>query len=79
MFPKVFDPINRLGFPHHARTFTYINGAVETVLGAMMASPRTHRHSGILSIGYVGYLTANIVRTQAARLEGDARKASAPG
>lgn len=65
--PEAFDPINRLGFPGHTRTFTYINGGVESLLGVLMANRRTSRKARILSACYVIHLTGNIVRAQATR------------
>ena len=64
LVPRIFDPINRLGFAEHARMFTYINGAIETTIGVMMANPRTKRQSTIVSACYVIHLTSNIVRNQ---------------
>jgi hypothetical protein len=43
LVPRAFDPINRLGFPEHPRKFTYINGAIETMIGVLMAVPRSRR------------------------------------
>jgi uncharacterized membrane protein len=63
--PSVFDPINRVGFPDRPRTFTYINGAIETLIGVLMAVPRTQKASNVVSVCYVVYLMANIVRTRA--------------
>ena len=62
--PRFFDPINRLGFAEHARMFTYINGAIETTIGVMMASPRTKRQLTIVCACYAIHLTTNIVRNQ---------------
>ncbi|MCV7395362.1 hypothetical protein [Mycobacterium paraseoulense] len=62
--PRFFDPINRLGFAEHARMFTYINGAIETTIGVMMANPRMSRQLTIVSACYVIHLTTNIVRNQ---------------
>lgn len=64
LVPRIFDPINRLGFAEHARMFTYINGAIETTIGVMMANPRTRRQSTIVSACYAIHLTSNIVRNQ---------------
>lgn len=63
--PRYFDPINRLGFPNHVRTFTYINGGMETALGLLTANPRSARLSAVLSTCYVAYLTTAIVLTRA--------------
>lgn len=62
--PRVFEPFNRLGFPRHARAFTYINGGIETTLGILAAIPRTRRHAHALGLCYVGYLMTCIVATQ---------------
>ena len=64
LVPSAFDPINRLGFPGHARRFTYINGAIETMIGVLMARPRTHRQLVAVSVCYVIYLTGNIIRAR---------------
>ncbi|OBH41930.1 hypothetical protein [Mycobacterium mantenii] len=64
LVPRFFDPINRLGFAEHTRMFTYINGAVETMIGVMMANPRMRRRLTIVSACYVIHLTSNIVRNQ---------------
>lgn len=58
--PRYFDPINRLGFPRHTRTFTYVNGAIETMLGLLVASPSTRRLSTVVSACYITYLTTAI-------------------
>ncbi len=64
LVPRIFDPINRVGFAEHARMFTYINGAIETTIGVMMANPRMSRQLTIVSACYVIHLTSNIVRNQ---------------
>jgi len=64
LVPRVFDPVNRLGFPTRARTFTYVNGGVETLIGILMAVPRTRRLSSVVSTCYVAYLAIAILRAQ---------------
>ncbi|WP_082948139.1 MULTISPECIES: hypothetical protein [unclassified Mycobacterium] len=73
LVPWIFDPFNRLGFPHHARTFTYVNGAIETALGVLMLRPHTRRPTPILSVCYITYLTISILRTQLRTRRGDGR------
>lgn len=73
IFPTVFDPINNLGFPGQARTFTYINGAIEAAIGGLMAIPRTRRLSNALSACYVVYLTSSVIRAQVLRRTRDDR------
>ena len=66
LWPKLFDPINKLGFPNDPRRYTYINGAIETVIGVSMAQPEARRLSTIISTSYVVYLTGNIIRARTA-------------
>ena len=73
LVPRFFDPINRLGFAEHARMFTYINGAIETTIGVMMANPRMSRQATIVSACYVIHLTSNIVRNQVRIRRGGSR------
>ncbi|OCB35580.1 hypothetical protein A5676_23610 [Mycobacterium malmoense] len=74
LVPRIFDPINRLGFAEHARMFTYINGAIETTIGVMMANPRTKRLSAVVSACYVIHLTSNVVRSQLRIQRGGSRR-----
>ncbi|ORW16424.1 hypothetical protein AWC18_18790 [Mycolicibacter nonchromogenicus] len=62
--PSRFDSFNRLGFPDRARTFTYINGGIETMLGILAMIPRTRRHARVLGLCYITYLTICIAITQ---------------
>lgn len=62
--PRLFERFNRLGFPHHARAFTYINGGIETILGTLAAIPRTRRRAHVLGLCYITYLTTCIATTQ---------------
>lgn len=77
--PRVFEPFNRLGFPHHARAFTYINGGIETTLGILTAIPRTRPHAHALGLCYVTYLTTCIVVTQVRSRRFSSRDRSAIG
>jgi len=65
LWPGVFDPINALGFPDHPRRFTYINGAIETAIGVLMARSETRRLSRVVGTCYVTYLAGNVIRTRA--------------
>jgi uncharacterized membrane protein len=66
LWPRLFDPINKLGFPDHPRRYTYINGAIETSIGVLMAQPQTRSLSTIVSACYATYLTGNIIRARTA-------------
>lgn len=68
LWPRAFDPINSLGFPNHPRRFTYINGAIETAIGVLMARSATRRLSRVAGTCYVTYLTGNIIRARTTRL-----------
>jgi uncharacterized membrane protein len=63
LVPRAFDPINRLGFPEHPRTFTYVNGAIETMIGVLI-TVRNRRQLAVVSACYVIYLVGNIIRAQ---------------
>ncbi len=67
LWPQVFDPINRLGFPEHVRRFTYINGAIETAIGVLMVPPQTARLSTLTGTCYATYLIGNIIRARTTR------------
>ncbi len=71
LVPRIFDPFNRLGFPDHARTFTYVNGAIETALGVLMLRAHTRRPTAVLSACYITYLTISILGTQLRTRRGD--------
>jgi uncharacterized membrane protein len=67
LWPRLFDPINKLGFPNDPRRYTYINGAIEAAIGVSMAPPKTRWLSTITSACYVVYLTGNIIRARTTR------------
>lgn len=62
--PRLFDPVNRLGFPDRTRLFTYVNGGVETVIGLLSLDLRTRRLRTVVAVCYVAHLIAAIVRTR---------------
>lgn len=67
LWPRAFDPINALGFPNHPRRHTYINGAIETAIGVLMARSETRGLSTMAGACYLTYLTGNIIRVRAVR------------
>ena len=63
VWPQPFEPLNNtLGFTSHTRLHVYVNGAMETVLGLTLISPKTRKLSAALSFGYPIYLLANAFR-----------------
>lgn len=79
LVPRIFDPINRLGFLNHARTFTYINGAIETALGVLLLRAHTRRPVTVLSACYITYLTISTLYTQLRMRRGDAHPVQQSG
>jgi uncharacterized membrane protein len=79
LVPRIFDPFNRLGFPNHARTFTYINGAIETTIGALLLRPHTRRPVTVVSACYITYLTISILHTQLRMRRGDGNSVQQSG
>ncbi|WP_374025777.1 DoxX-like family protein [Mycobacterium sp. HNNTM2301] len=79
LVPRIFDPFNRLGFPNHARTFTYVNGAIETALGVLMLRADTRRPTALLSACYISYLTISLLRTQLRTRRGDSHPVQGAG
>ncbi|OBH78750.1 hypothetical protein A5681_06815 [Mycobacterium scrofulaceum] len=77
--PRIFDPFNRLGFPNHARIFTYVNGAIETALGVLTLRAGTRRPTAVLSACYITYLTISILRAQLCVPRGDGRRVQRSG
>ncbi|OBK35634.1 hypothetical protein A5658_08245 [Mycobacterium sp. 1245111.1] len=63
--PGIFEPITRLGFPERPRTFTYINGAVETLIGVLIALPQFRPVLIVVTLCYGFHFGGNVVRSRA--------------
>lgn len=61
--PRIFEPITKLGFPERPRTFVYINGAVETSIGLLLAVPRFRTASVIVALCYGFHFGGNVIRS----------------
>ncbi|MFC0315968.1 hypothetical protein ACFQNE_13990 [Gordonia phosphorivorans] len=58
--PDAFRGITEQAFPKNTDRFLMINGAFETVVGALIAVPKT-RKAGLIGLGlYGGHLTSNL-------------------
>jgi uncharacterized membrane protein len=79
LVPRFFEPFNRLGFPNHARTFTYLNGAVETTIGLLLLRTHTRRPSTVVSACYITHLAISIFRTQLRARRGDGHPSERSG
>ena len=63
VFPTAFEPLNRwLGFTENTRRHVYVNGAVETAIGLLLARPMTRPISASLGAAYGLYLTVHALR-----------------
>jgi uncharacterized membrane protein len=62
--PQVFEPITRPAFPRDTARHIKTNGSIETALGVGLLIPTTRKLAVIGSLGYVGYLAANIIRNR---------------
>jgi uncharacterized membrane protein len=68
VWPQQFEPLNKtLGFTSHTRLHVYVNGAIETVLGVTLISPKTRKLNAALSFGYPIYLSLNTFRARRQR------------
>ncbi|HME48715.1 hypothetical protein [Mycobacterium sp.] len=60
--PEAFESITEMAFPDNTRQHIAINGGIETLLGVGLAAPQTRRLAVIGSLGYLAYLSANLIR-----------------
>lgn len=57
--PDLFKDITRVAFPHNTNQAIQQNGAIETVVGAAIACPRTRRLGFLGLLAYGGWLGFN--------------------
>ncbi|MEO7007163.1 MAG: hypothetical protein ABI065_09030 [Terrimesophilobacter sp.] len=62
--PQLFEPMVAAVFADDARKHVFINGCIETALGAGVAVGRTRPLAIVATIGYVGYLAGNFLRNR---------------
>ncbi len=59
--PRQFDAIVPRSLPGSARTWTYVSGAAELAVAAVVALPRTRRVGGLLAAGlFAAVFPANV-------------------
>jgi uncharacterized membrane protein len=59
--PKPFDSIVPGALPGKARTYTYVSGVCEILVGLALAWPRTRRLGGLLAAGlFIAVFPANV-------------------
>lgn len=62
--PDLFRGITAPAFPNNTDTMLKVNGGIETVVGALIAVPRT-RKAGLIGLGLYGaHLAANLAKAQ---------------
>ncbi len=62
--PQLFESITASVFPKNTRRHVYVNGTIETALGVGLVAPQTRKYALAGVVGYVGYLTASVVRSR---------------
>jgi uncharacterized membrane protein len=62
--PQIYDKMTAQAFPINTRRFVYLNGSIETALGAGLVAPRTRKFALAGVVGYLGYLIIGVVRNK---------------
>ncbi len=62
--PQIFEKITAVAFPDNTRRHVYIDGAIETAIGAGLVAPRTRKFAFAGVAGYLAYLIAGAVRSR---------------
>ncbi len=62
--PQLFEGLTKPAFPTNTRRHVYIDGGIETVVGLGLAAQRTRKLAIAGLIGYLLYLTGNVVRNR---------------
>ena len=62
--PQIYDTMTAQAFPTNTRRFVYLNGSIETALGAGLVAPQTRKFALAGVVGYLGYLIIGVVRNK---------------
>lgn len=62
--PQIYDKMTAQAFPTNTRRFVYLNGTIETALGAGLVAPQTRKFALAGVAGYLGYLILGVVRNK---------------
>ena len=62
--PQLFEGLTKPAFPTNTRQHVYIDGGIETAVGLGLAAQRTRKLAIAGLIGYLLYLTGNVVRNR---------------
>jgi uncharacterized membrane protein len=62
--PRLFEPVVAAVFATDIRKHVFINGCIETALGAGVAVGRTRPIAIVATFGYMAYLAGNFLRNR---------------
>ena len=62
--PQIYDKMTAQAFPTNTRRFVYLNGTIETALGAGLVAPQTRKFALAGVAGYLSYLILGVVRNK---------------
>ena len=64
LYPPAFEPVNRLAFQDNIRAHVLINGSIEAALGLALLNSRTRRAAFAVTVAYLTYFNASLIRRQ---------------
>jgi uncharacterized membrane protein len=64
LFPRAFEPVNRMAFRSRIRAHVLINGGIETGLGLALLNKRTRRAAFATTLAYLTYFNASVLWRQ---------------
>lgn len=62
--PQLFESLTASAFPDNTRRHIYLNGGIETAIGAGLVAPKTRKLALVGLLGYAVYLVAGATRTR---------------
>ncbi|MCX6482960.1 MAG: hypothetical protein NT146_06735 [Mycobacterium sp.] len=62
--PQAYESITSAAFSDNIRRHTYIDGGIETAIGAGLIAPKTRKLALAGLVGYIIYLGANVARNR---------------
>ena len=62
--PQVYEGLTKSAFPTNTRQHIYIDGAIETVVGLGIASPKTRKLALGGLVAYGLYMAVNVARNR---------------
>lgn len=64
LWPRAFEPVNRLAFKDNVRAHVLINGSIEAGLGLALLNARTRQAALAATLAYLTYFSASLLHTQ---------------